>query len=465
MSVTAAGPVVIDHFVRGRVEHGTVVEHRSRERGAAMRTPALDLAALAGTRATPPPAAGLRIDEIIDFLDEAGRLLRDDAAGHLAEALDRVAPLSTTPRRILEREYAQLAIAFDRGVLRAQLASALPRDALDGWAPRVGLDGRTHHVRAVAPRLVHVMAGNSPLVAAVSITWTALVKGIGLLKMPSNDPFSAVAILQTMASIDPGHPLVRSFAAAYWRGGDTAVDGALLRPQYFDKIVAWGGPGALRHVRQYLGPGLELVAMDPKSSVSLIGAETFASDATLRAVAADAAVDTTFLNQDACASSRFHFVEGDINAVDRYCEVLLDELGIERDFATACGPPPPAALRDEIDVLRDLEPDFRVWGVGSGAGLIVRSDEPLSVHPDGRTVNVIPVASLLDATRYATVATQTVGVFPPSRKPEIRDALAARGVQRVVTLGRAGALELLSGLPHDGMYVLARLARWTVDEA
>ncbi|MEV2214202.1 hypothetical protein AB0H86_22610 [Streptomyces sp. NPDC050997] len=40
--------------------------------------------------------------------------------------------------------------------------------------------------------------------------------------------------------------------------------------------------------------------------------------------------------------------------------------------------------------------------------------------------------------RYAGVATQTVGVYPDSRKAELRDALACAGVQRVVSLGGAG---------------------------
>jgi len=462
--MTSTLAVTVDHVVRGELVTGQDVEHVSRDRGAPMTTPALDLAALTWPRADEPPAAAVPIDEVLAFLAAVGVALRDDAGGHLAEALDRVEPLSTTPRVILEREFAALPRAFDGEVLRAQLDASVPRDALDRWARRSGPDGTVSHVRAYPPRLVHVMAGNSPLVAAVTIAWTALVKGVGLLKMPSNDPFTAVALLRTMAAVDATHPVTRSFSAAYWRGGDDTVDGALLRAQYFDKIVAWGGPAALQHVRRYVGPGLELVAMDPKTSVSFVGREAFTDARVLRDVARAAAIDTTFLNQDACASSRFHYVEGDVDDVDRYCALLVEELGIEREFATAGGPPPPADVREEIDVLRDLEPDFRVWGEASGEGLVVRSGEPLSIHPDGRTVNVVAVADLRDAARYTSVATQTVGVFPAARKVDVRDALAGRGVQRVVTLGDAGSLDMLSGLPHDGMYVVARLARWVVDQ-
>jgi hypothetical protein len=83
-------------------------------------------------------------------------------------------------------------------------------------------------------------------------------------------------------------------------------------------------------------------------------------------------------------------------------------------------------------------------------------------HPDGKTVNVIPVKSLSDAVRYVSSATQTVGIFPRERKTALRNGLASAGAQRVVTLGGAGGLAL--GLPQDAMYPLHRFVLWAVDE-
>ena len=128
-------------------------------------------------------------------------------------------------------------------------------------ARRLGAARRTSpaarsFVRAFAPRLIHVLPGNSPGVAVKSIAQGALVKAINLFKMSSSDPFTTVAILRTMAEIDPDHPIVQSMSAVYWRGGDDAVERMLYRPQYFDKIVAWGGGDAINNVIKYLGPGL-----------------------------------------------------------------------------------------------------------------------------------------------------------------------------------------------------------------
>jgi hypothetical protein len=122
----------------------------------------------------------------------------------------------------------------------------------------------------------------------------------------------------------------------------------------------------------------------------------------------------------------------------------------------------PGELREEIEGLSLLEPQVRVWGGFQGEGLVIRSEEPVDFHPDGKIVNVVPVASLDDAIVRAGVATQTVGIWPPQRKAALRDRLAAQGVQRLVNLGGSAGIEM--GLPHDGFHPLQRFVRWVHDE-
>jgi hypothetical protein len=353
---------------------------------------------------------------------------------------------------------------FGRASMEFQVRAELGGpDVLDGWREVVDApSGRMHRVRAFPPRLLHVIAGNAPGVAAVSIVRGALVKGLNLIKLPSNDLFTATAILQALAQIAPEHPVTRSFSAAYWRGGDERVEGTLFRPQFFDKLVAWGGGSTIVNAQKYAGPGFELVAFDPKTSISLVGREAFASEDALRAVADLAATDATLVEQQACASSRFQFVEGTTADVDRYCALLHERMGVARRTSSAGGRPVPTDLREEIDGLRGIEPFYRVWGDYAGSGVVVRSDEPVDFHPEHRTVNVVRVNDLAEGVANANVATQTVGVYPPARKEALRDSLAAMGVQRIVPLGGAGSVE--TGLPHDGFMPLARFVRWVTDE-
>ena len=453
--------VAVPHVVKGELVTG-VVQVYGRE-GARFATPKLDLNSLIWRRTEPGPAFDVPLKEIIDLLLATGECLTKDADGALTEACEQMKRASPLDPGILERSYAALGALFNRASLEAQINNELGGSAvLDGWKEVVTGNGQTARVRAFPPRLVHILAGNAPGVAVISIIRGALTKGVNLLKLPSNDLFTATATLRAMAKVAPNHPVVRSFSAVYWRGGDQAVESHLLRPQFFDKLVAWGGESALRSAKKYIGPGFELVAFDPKTSISFIGREAFANPATLAEVARLGGDDATPYNQGACVSSRIQFIEGGIEEIDQYCALLQQQLGVERATCSVVGQPITGELREQIEVLASLEPDYRVWGTFDGRGLVIRSEQPVEFYPDGKIVNVVPVKSLRDAVRFANVATQTVGIYPAARKQEVRDLLASAGVQRVVTLGKA--ISSGSGLPHDGFYPLHRFVRWVNDE-
>ncbi|MGE0383390.1 MAG: acyl-CoA reductase [Gammaproteobacteria bacterium] len=457
----AASAVPVFHVIKGELVRGADAAFGPPNQR--FTTPRLDLNALTWSRLQPGPAFDVPSAEIIDLLVATGLRLKRDPDGLLAEAFEQMLRSSPLDRGVLERSYADLWRIFQRETLEIQIRQELGgTDVLDGWREVRLASGRTARMRAFPPRCVHILAGNVPGVAASSIARGALTKGVHLLKLPSNDLFTATAVLRTMAAVAPGHPVVRSFSAVYWRGGDAAVESMLFRPQFFDKLVAWGGESALRSAKNYIGPGFELVAFDPKTSISFIGREAFDSEATLQKVAELGAIDATPYNQLACVSSRIQFIEGDIEQIDHYCAQLQRELGKERHTCSEVGPKIPMELREEIQSLAELDEGFRVWGKFDGRGVVIRSDEPVEFHPDGKIVNVVPVASLREAVRYANVATQTVGVYPPARKVEVRDLLMSAGVQRVVSLGIA--LNSTAGIAHDGFLPLHRMMRWVNDE-
>jgi hypothetical protein len=424
--------------------------------------PALDLDALVTHRGVPGPAFDLPVGEVISFLEATGEALRADKAGYLQEALESLSQISPLSRRMLDNCYERLSEAFARPLLEFQLSQQLPIGALDGWLAVQPPGLPTSFARAFPARIVQILAGNTPNVAATSITRSALTKGVHLLKLPSNDPLTAPAILQTMADLAPGHPVVASFSAAYWRGGDRAVEDVLFRAQYFDKLIAWGGESAIRNALSYAAPGFEIMTFDPKVSISLIGREAFASSSILRDVAALGATDVSVINQDACSSAVFQFVEGSIDEVDAYCELLAAELAVDRPWSDGLAAPTPENLRESIRGLMGIEELYRVFGDFDGHGLVIRSSDPVEFHPTGKVVNVVQVNELTEALNWVTVATQTVGMYPAQRKASLRDRLATRGAQRIVELG--GAWNLPPGLSHDGFLPLQHMVRWVNDQ-
>ena len=456
----ASAAVAVPHFVKGEllVGGGGKGAHYGK-----FCTPTLDIDGLVWQRTEPGPAFSIPIDEVMDVLVATGERMTADPSGLLAEAFEAMAQVGDLDRGVLQRAYEHLPKLFSKDWLQFLVQGEVGgADILDGWRTVTDPSGRTAQYRAFPPRLVHVLAGNAPGVAAISIIRGALTKGVNLLKLPSNDLFTATAILRTMAEVAPGHPLTKSFSAVYWKGGDEAVEKYLLRPIFFDKLVAWGGEGSLRSAKKYVGPGFELVAFDPKTSISMIGREAFASSERLAEVAEAAATDICLYDQSACTSSRFQFIEATMEEAEAFCALLQVEMGKERLTASGCGVQAPSALREEIEALRALEPYYKVFGESDGRGVVILSEDPVDFHPEAKTVNVVIVRTLEDAVRFVTVATQTVGVFPAERKVELREKLAAAGAQRVVTLG--SALGGGVGIPHDGFFPLHRLVRWVTDE-
>jgi hypothetical protein len=264
-----------------------------------------------------------------------------------------------------------------------------------------------------------------------------------------------------MAEIDPDHPVVRSMSAVYWAGGDETVERVIYRPQFFDRIVAWGGGPAIMNVIKYLGPGLQLISFDPKSSISMVGREVFDSPETMAEVAERVAEDTTIFNQEACLASRFVFLEADRGQAGQFCAELAQRLAVDRTFASAEAPPLPGDTRDEIEIMATMG-ELETWGALDGSGLVILSDQPVTFHPSNKTSNVVMVPSLADAVRYVNVATQTIGVYPWERKAQLRDLIASAGGQRVCRVGTANLH--VPGGPHDAMFALQRFVHWMADD-
>lgn len=459
----AAEPVVsAPFFLRGEVLEGSDVIQKSRDLGVSFATPAIPFDRAIPRRTEVPPLLNVPVAEIIDFLVETGQRLVAPDNQYVHECFDRMASTHILPRSVFETVGKHAVSYLDKRILQAEVEQNFrDPEALDGWVRKEDFNGRQSWVRAYAPRLIHVLPGNSPGVAVKSIAQGALVKAVNLFKMSSADPFYTVAILRTMAAIDPEHPIVKSMSAIYWRGGDAAVENVLYRPQYFDKIVAWGGGDAINNVVKYLGPGFQLVSFDPKTSISMLGREALESEEVMEETAAKAAFDLMMLNQEACAASRFQFVEGPQDKVDLWCAKFQRNIA-ERAAASGDVRPLTGDLRDEVEALMMMDDEYGTWGRADGKGLVIRSEEPVDFHPINKIGNVVRVDSLDDAVKYVNVATQTIGFYPHHRMADYRDRLGAGGAQRVCRLGEAGPSTY--GNPWDGMYPLHRFVNWMVNE-
>lgn len=424
--------------------------------------------------ATPMDLADLHqvgFDEIVDVLVELGRALDPDHNVHVQEAMAAAAIAAPYPPAMLRNSYTTMPYVFDREAVVEIAESRIGVDYLEGWVPRTMRDGRQIRIRAFGARALHVPAGNGGVVSAITIIRNAITRSDAIVKVPSNDPLTAIAIAKTLCDVAPNHPLAKHLAVAYWKGGDTAIEERLYRPERVEKIVAWGGFASVKHVTRYIQPGLELISLDPKRSATIIGPEAFESEAVLDEVAVRAATDIGVANQEGCACARVIYV---LCGTDAEGRARANRLG-ERIYEKLVGLPEHVSsrpryfdrdLRDHIEGSRMSDDFYRVIGGEDDEGAIIVSQfgDAVDYAPmlSGRVANVVPVDGIEKVTDAVNAYTQTVGIFPESLKRDLRDRLPLFGAQRLTSLGYA--CHVTSAMPQDAIEPVRRMCKWIVDE-
>lgn len=427
---------------------------------------------------------GLPFEEVLAFAAELGRQL-GEAGDDVAAALDASGPAATVDARATRIAGAQLAELF----AHERLGEAVDRDLgsgdapgrafLDGWvtlptparrgptallADRLhGRDGPPHlaaapRLRAVPTHQLHVTAGNSPLVVAVSLLWALATKGAAVVKAPVGTVAVSSAIASAMARVDPDHPLCRHTSIVYWPGGDPSVEDVLLGSGRFDRLVAWGSADAVTSLRARAGSA-RTIAFGPRASVSLIGREALAGD--LAGVAARAAADSVVADQAVCQASLLHVVEGPEDDALAYCEALQAALAEwDRALPHVLGPETVGHLRHlRRGALADgTWFDNGRWPALTSTVVLAPGGFDLARHPGGRCVVVRRVDHLVDGLRLLDPGIMSVGVAPDDAREALAAPILARGADGVLPLGEAEAR--WAGMPHDGLRVLGELVRW-----
>lgn len=465
-------------LLRGEVIEQDWIEHGGRHGAARFLAP--DLAAhLPRLPLSTPSSLGelysLSFDEIIAFLVRLGERLELSKSRHLQEAFELSRLTSGLSDPILRYHYELIPAYFRPEAVRAIADRTIGVDYLEGWVrqPTMSEDAPPVSIRAFGARAVHIIAGNVPVVGVTTVIRNAITRSDAVIKMPSNDPLTTAAIVRTMIEMEPDHPLTRHVSVAYWKGGDERVEASLYDPRRIEKIVAWGGYAGIKHLTQYLQPGIDLITLDPKHSGSLIGKEAFADDKTLLSVARRLAVDIGAMNQEGCVNARVVHVEC---GTDSEGLARAERLG-ELTFAALQALPPHLStphkafdreLKDELDALAFADDEYRVFGGRSNEGAVIvsRSSHPVDFARQlaCRVANIVPVDDLEQAVRSVTSYTQTIGIYPESLKARLRNRLAFQGAQRLVSLGGAATLSQAPG-PQDGIEPLRRMVKWIVDES
>jgi Acyl-CoA reductase (LuxC) len=414
----------------------------------------------------------LSFDEILDYLDELGQRLNINDNEHMQWARELTYATSPATKPLIDNDFRGVARFFNRDRVRHVADKQIGLDYLNGWVDSTLPDGTVASVRAFGARALHIIPGNGGGSAANAIVKNAFTRSDCIIKTPSNNPFSAVAIARTMCEMAPDHPITKHVTVAYWRGGDEELERRLYQPHNIDKILAWGGFASVKHVTRYIQPGLELISLDPKFSASVIGEEALSADEKLREAALRLAVDTGAGNQQFCSSARVAYVvTGDradaVERVNRLGEYVYEELMALPTAMSTKSKQYDAELRSNVESARLQDDFYYVVGGEDDEGCVIVSQLPdpvdFSALLNDRTVNLVPVETIDEAVSHFDSYTQTVGVYPENVKEQLLDVAPFYGVQRFVSLGYSS---LHTGAtPHDGIEVERRMCKWIVNQS
>jgi len=458
--------------IRGRIIEEDDIEFGSRHGGARYSTP--DVSRYLDALPLRQPSAiadlyALNFDDIIAFLDRlAPRLTLHNP--HLKLAYELSVESSGLSADILRATYDNLGSFFEASYARQHADILIGIPFLDGWVDIRKDHGYLASVRAFGARAVHIVAGNSPAVCAISLMRNFITRSDAIVKTPSNDPLTAFAIARTMIDMAPDHPITRHLSVAYWKGGDESIESVLYQPRNIEKLVAWGGLASVQHVLKYVQPGIDLITLDPKISVSIIGAEAFSSPSVMADAAFRAAVDVGAYNQETCVNARVIYVQtgsdqaGLIKA-EQLGKLIFDEMQRLPNWLSTPARAIGGALAEELEGLKFAAGNVRVIGGDVRGGVVISENaEPVEFSHllANRVVNLVPVESLEEAIEAANAYTQTIGIYPDSLMPLLRDQLAFHGAQRFVTLGYA-TRRVVAG-PSDGIEPARRMCKWILQE-
>lgn len=464
-------------IIRGEVIEEYELEFGGRRGGSMFRTPDVSRYLDRLTLDRPSRMADLyqlSFEDIVEFLHRLGQRLTIADNKHLQQAYELSRLTSGLSDSILRYQYGTLPWWFQPDVTRETAERLVGIDYLEGWVeqPSEVNPGLQVRVRAFGARCAHVIAGNVPLVASGTLFRNAITRSDAIIKTPSNDPLTAVALARTMIDLDPDHPITRHFSVAYWKGGDENIESQIYEPKRIEKILAWGGFASIKHITRYLQPGIDLITLDPKHSATIIGANAFADEATLQHVAQRLALDIGAMNQEGCVNARVIYVQSGTDAaglerLSKLGKLTFDALQTLPDYISTPHKAFDPELREEIDALRFATDEYTLFGGRSNEGAIIvsQSDAPVDFSRKlaCRVGNLVPIDDLETAVRSVSAYTQTIGIFPEQLKLSLRDQLAYQGAQRLVSLGGA-ATQFATGSPQDGIEPVRRMCKWIVDE-
>ena len=390
--------------------------------------------------------------ETSDVLDACERISERILSGDTAryeEALREDGSVDSAP------VLAALARNLSRRELTRKLVAELgTEDPMDMSRPV--LDQQCYEAWRPVGVVVHITAGNSPIVAPMATVEGLLTGNINIVKCASNMGAFASAVLSDMCE---GTPLADFVYLLRVSSKDTGRMRFIL--DRADCISVWGGEEATHAVREMAPPGTRFVSWGHRISFAYLVPDSVTPES-MRLLAASVCRN----EQQSCSSPQCVLVDTDnLEEVDRVAAMLAEALD-------AVGPEFPRIMPDDaqaaeiasVTQVHRCDTFFTRGGSIGGPGdpyrILICHSTKFMPSPLFRTVWLSPLrrADLVPTLRGMRGYLQTAGIAcRQGDLAELSEMLYSAGVDRITPLDSMSAS--YSGEPHDGGYALPKFMR------
>ena len=361
---------------------------------------------------------------------------------------------------------------FFRQFTPENFQALLAQDLGETVAPADSAGGIRHPSRVTrhfwhGPQLlVHVAAGQIPNPALLSLTLGLLTRSAQFMKCASGASFLPRLYAHSIYEAD--HKLGACLELAEWRGGNVALEAALLAEA--DCLTATGSDESLAAIRPRVPPNVRFLGYGQRVSFGFVTREAL-RDELMAELVARVADDVVAWDQTGCLSPHVIYAEerGAVES-DNFAQLLAVEL-MSREAAAPRGTisvEEAAAIASRRTIYETLalhRGDVKIWQSQNSTAWTVVFEHETRFHlsPLNRFIFVKPVpglAAVFPGVDELKGKVSTVGVAaPPERLKELAPQLARWGVTRICPVGQMQNPPLT--WRHDGRPALGDLVTWT----
>lgn len=368
----------------------------------------------------------------------------------------------------LSRRVVEASITVEQGNSgKEAILAGLNRDlgdyrALDGFVHDADLKGLT---RAVGPDLVAaVLTANVPGLSYLPIVRSLMVKSPLAAKLSSGEPVFGPAWMESLARVEP--PLAECAVLFCWAGGNPGLEAQLFAPAQV--IVLYGGPNAVRELRDRIGPHKKILVHGHKIGLVLVGKEALDAREDAMELAGRVALDVAMFDQRACIAPQILYAErGGKVGTEEFASMIAASLKLLEDEL------PPGRLSLDTAATLAQERNLVLFEAAQDGNRAVHAQGFSTVTHEAGAVflGVLPTRFLrvCAVDRLEEVfpiiephgsALQNAGLaVVPGRMISIAEGLAKAGVSHITSPGMMHRPTMR--WRHDGMAPFGEMVRWT----